>query len=60
MLVEQDCDRRVDYLLDQLETLDPKGTLTRLQHLRPKRNAITTQSSHQTPFQAWQEEISSN
>lgn len=60
LLIEQEGDRRLDYLLDQLEAISPHDSLNHLQHLRPRPTISTNSSATPLPFQAWHSKFESS
>lgn len=60
LLIEQESDRRLDYLLDQLESISPNESLNHLHHLRPKRTALADSNLAPLPFQAWHSNLATS
>jgi adenylate cyclase len=60
LLIEQEGDRRLDYLLDQLESIAPNESLNQLQHLRRKRTVLTDSNVAPFPFQAWHSNLATS
>ena len=51
--IEHEGDRRFDYLLEQLESMGLRDSLSQFQNLRPKTLPVNDLSPAPIPFQAW-------
>jgi adenylate cyclase len=60
LLIQQEGDQRVDYLLDQLEAVAPLESLSQSHQPRSKRSAPIDSDKDSIPFQAWHSNLATS